>query len=60
MVELTDGNTSEHLVQQLLSKYNILIKDLKSKTGKDYLRIAVRNTEDNDVLLNALHTELDK
>ena len=60
MIELTEGKTTEELVQNLLDKYNILIKDLKSKTGGEYLRIAVRNTADNNALLNALHLELDK
>lgn len=47
------------LTQTLLSKYNIFIKELTGKTGgKNYLRLAVRNTEDNDRLLAALRNEL--
>ncbi len=40
-------------------RHNLLIKDLTAKTnGGNYLRIAVRNTEDNNALLNALKAEL--
>ena len=43
----------------LLFKHQILIKDLSNKTnGGKYLRLAVRNTEDNDQLLAALREEL--
>lgn len=60
MAELTSV-TSKELTINLLKKYNILIKDLSSKVkreGKSYVRIAVRNTEDNDRLLKALREEL--
>lgn len=59
MIELLDGITSLELTKNLLSKYDILIKNLYKKTGgKNYIRIAVRNTEDNDKLLEALKKEL--
>lgn len=61
MAELTGGITSKELTIELLKKYNILIKDLSSKVkrdGKQYVRIAVRNTEDNNKLLTALKTVL--
>ena len=47
---------STFLAEFLVEK-NILIKDLKGKCcfkGKDYVRLAVRNKEDNDSLIKAL------
>ncbi|MBE6042069.1 MAG: aminotransferase class I/II-fold pyridoxal phosphate-dependent enzyme [Clostridiales bacterium] len=58
MVELTGGVRPHELVKRLLIKYDILIKDLRGKTGGNYLRLAVRNTEDNDRLIEALKQEL--
>lgn len=61
MAELTGNVTSKELTVSLLKKHNILIKDLSSKVkreGKNYVRIAVRNTWDNDRLLEALRNEL--
>ncbi len=55
MVELLDGYTSKEITKRLLIEYNILIKDLSSKMGgKQYLRLAVRDTKDNDTLVVAL------
>ena len=55
MVELTCGHTSREITKKLLVDYNILIKDLSAKMGgQQYLRLAVRNTEDNDALISAL------
>lgn len=59
MVELEEGISSAELMKTLLIKYEILIKDLTAKTGgKSYIRLAVRNKEDNDVLISALKKEL--
>ena len=59
MVELANHITTKELLKALLIKYEILIKELSSKTyGRNYLRLAVRNTEDNDRLLDALKAEL--
>ncbi len=61
MVELREGISPKELLKQLLIKHNILIKELTTKTnGKNYLRLAVRNTEDNNILISALRAELDK
>lgn len=61
MVELQEEITPKELLKKLLIKYNILIKELTTKTnGKNYLRLAVRNTEDNNVLISALSAELGK
>lgn len=56
MVELLNGVTAKNLTKELLIKYNIFIKDLSSKIKNrgQYIRIAVRNTEDNNCLINAL------
>lgn len=54
--ELTDGMTAKELTRILLNGYHILVKDLSAKTGgeRQYVRIAVRDTADNDKLLQAL------
>ena len=59
MVELSEGISPKDLLKRLLIKYEILIKELTTKTnGRNYLRLAVRNTEDNDRLIAALKKEL--
>lgn len=61
MTELINGVSSRELTQKLLAKHDIFVKDLSAKLGgKNYLRIAVRNGEDNDKLLSALEQELRK
>lgn len=57
MIKLIDKYTPEELSAVLLKKYNILIKSCNSKHGlenKNYVRIAVRSKNDNDLLLQAL------
>lgn len=56
LVEVLEKYDSTQLTEILLDKYNIFIKDLKSKKGinKNYLRIAVRDIEDNTALIKAL------
>ncbi|MBR5673190.1 MAG: aminotransferase class I/II-fold pyridoxal phosphate-dependent enzyme [Muribaculaceae bacterium] len=49
--------TSHQLTVLLLKDYNILIKNCDSKTGlegKNYIRIAIRDQRDNDILVEAL------
>ena len=59
MIELIGKVGVNELTKNLLLKYNIFIKDLIKKTnGKEYIRIAIRNTEDNNKLLDALKEEL--
>lgn len=54
MIELVDKSARE-LCKNLLIGYNIFVKDLSEKLrGKNYLRLAVRTTADNDKLLDAL------
>ena len=60
MVELEEGVSPKELLKRLLIRHNLLIKELTTKTnGRNYLRLAVRNTEENDVLINAMKKELD-
>lgn len=55
MVELTQYVSSKELTKILLCKYNILIKELMDKTsGRNLLRLAVRSTEENNILLEAM------
>ncbi len=59
MVELNQGIDAKELLKVLLVRHNILIKELTTKTnGRNYLRLAVRNKEDNDALLSALRKVL--
>lgn len=54
-----DGKLSAGaLTKRLLIEYNLLIKDLTSKAGGPYIRLAVRNEEDNDRLVEALREVL--
>lgn len=51
------GMESRELTERLLNSYDILIKDCSTKKGvegKNYVRIAIRNSADNDRLVKAL------
>ncbi len=59
MVELMGELTSSELTKRLLLQHNLFVKDLSSKMGgKNYLRVAVRDSKDNNKLLAALAYEL--
>ena len=61
MIKVKDGKYAADLLKKLLVNHDILIKDLSFKTGSSgYMRIAIRNTEDNDALLSALREETGK
>lgn len=61
MVELEEGISAKELLKILLIKHNILVKELTAKTsGRNFLRLAVRNKADNNVLISALRCELEK
>lgn len=61
MVELDEDISPKELLKTLLIKHDLLIKELTTKTnGRNYLRLAVRNTEDNNALIWALKTELEQ
>ena len=55
LIELTSGITAAELTEKLLNGSDIFIKDLSSKLGSDkFIRIAIRDTSDNDKLVEAL------
>ncbi|HHW01014.1 MAG TPA: aminotransferase class I/II-fold pyridoxal phosphate-dependent enzyme [Clostridiaceae bacterium] len=57
MCKVAKKFTSKELASILIRDYNLLIKDLSSKSGffkENYIRIAIRSREDNDRLYNAL------
>lgn len=59
MVELIGGITAKTLTKKLLVEYNLFVKDLSSKVnGGEFLRLAVRDTEDNNKLIKALNEVL--
>ena len=59
MAELSGNISAEDLTSILLTKYDILIKNLAPKlSGKQYIRLAIRDSKDNDCLLAALKREL--
>lgn len=48
---------SRELANRLIENYNILIKDLSTKSGfkgQQYIRVAIKSREENDLLLDAL------
>lgn len=58
MIELQTTSVKD-VTRLMLTKHNILIKDLYKKLGgKDYMRIAIRNKDDNDRLVQALREVL--
>ncbi len=61
MVELAEDISPIALLKRLLVKHNILIKELTTKINRrNYLRLAVRNQEDNDKLLKAMRQEVER
>ena len=48
--------TPRELAVRLLKEYNILIKDCTSKCEGNYIRLAVRDLEDNNMLVFALNS----
>lgn len=59
MAELTGSLTAKNLTKLLLIKHNLFIKDLSAKlNGEQYIRLAIRDTADNDKLIAALKQEL--
>jgi len=59
MAEITSGMSSRELTKTLLVKYDLFIKDLAGKLSfggekKNYIRLAVRNADDNAKLIAAL------
>ena len=59
LCEVLPPHTPRKLAVRLLKQHHILIKDCSAKCHGNYIRLAVRNTEDNDRLLNALREPRD-
>ena len=56
-MEVTSRFTSAELTERLLADYEIMVKDCNSKNylqGRNYIRVSVRDTEDNNQLIRAL------
>ncbi|MCH5308285.1 MAG: aminotransferase class I/II-fold pyridoxal phosphate-dependent enzyme [Prevotella sp.] len=61
-LEVMNKFTTEELTKRLLADYEIMIKDCNSKNylrGKNYIRVSIRNSADNNQLFAALK-ELDE
>ena len=61
LCELLDGKESRDLTVRLLDRYQLLIKDLSSKKGLEdgqYIRLAVKRPEENEMMVQALKKEL--
>lgn len=59
LVRVLEKYSSSELTSILLSKFNILVKDCDHKAGlegKNFIRIAIRDTKDNNMLLRALRS----
>jgi len=57
LCEIKAPYESHMIAQKLLNNYNLLIKDCSHKlgfNGKQFIRIAIKNTHDNNLLLMAL------
>ena len=60
MCEVFGGYSAKILSETLLNKHNILIKDLSAKKGLDgqYIRVAIKTIEENNLLIAALRSVL--
>ena len=56
LCEIKERYSSRELAVRLLREYTILIKDCASKCGGNYIRLAVRDTKDNNRLISALNS----
>ena len=61
MIELLNGLSSRVMAKYLLSHHNLFIKDLSAKIKRDnrqFIRVAVRNSADNDLLVSSMRQYL--
>ncbi len=59
MIKVKDGRYAKRLLKRLLVNHDILIKDLALKTqSSGYMRLAIKNSKDNDTLIKALKEEV--
>ena len=59
LCEIVSNHTAKELAKELLCSYNILIKDCSGKkgfNGRNFIRLAIRNHEDNIKLIEALNS----
>lgn len=56
LCEILGDYSATHITEVLLADFNILIKDLSSKKGirGQYIRLAIKTREENDLLIKAL------
>ena len=54
MIKIKDKYSAEELTNILMDKYSILIKDLTAKVGEKFIRVAIRDAEDNNKFIEAL------
>lgn len=55
MLELLNGQSAHEVATRLYRQYDILVKDLSTKLDSDkYLRVAIRDQDDNERLIDAL------
>ena len=54
MIKIKDKYNAEEITNILMDQYGILIKDLSSKVGDKYIRVAIRNEEDNNKFVAAI------
>lgn len=54
MIELIDKYNAHNFTNIMLEKFNILIKDLSTKVGDRFIRIAIRTEEDDNKFISAL------
>ena len=54
MMKIKDKYNAEEITNILMDQYGILIKDLSSKVGDKYIRVAIRNEEDNNKFVAAI------
>lgn len=62
MCEVLGSHTAKELTEKLLGQFDLLIKDLSSKSGinGEFIRIAVKRPEENDKLISALKEILEQ
>lgn len=54
LCEVSGGHSSREVAVRLLQEYDILIKDAHQKCNGNFIRLAIRNEQDNNRLLAAL------
>lgn len=61
MIEIINGITAKELTKKLFVKHNLLVKDLSGKiniNNRQFIRVAIRNENENNQLVEAIKKEL--